>query len=106
MWRRTAERYGRWTEARVAGAGRGHRPSPFTGQPATMADRTFQDYQDFLATLGGTVGPALACAGGQLLRSVFLLQLAWFGSPLDVRVLLLTAGPSGQRGSWRVCSQP
>jgi predicted permease len=44
------------------------------------------------------VGLAFAYAGGNLLRSAFLPQVAWFGSPVDMRVFLLTAILSGATG--------
>jgi predicted permease len=51
-----------------------------------------------LAGLGGAVGLALGYGGGHLMRSTFLPQVAWFGSPISTRVLLFTLVLAGSTG--------
>jgi predicted permease len=51
-----------------------------------------------LAVVGGAVGLAMAYWGGRLLRSVFLPDVAWPSSPVNLRVLLFTFGVAGITG--------
>ena len=61
-----------------------------------------------LAGLGGAVGLAMAYWGGQALRTTFLPDVAWNGSPVNSRVLLFTMGVAlltgllaGMAPAWR-----
>jgi len=51
-----------------------------------------------LAALGGLVGLALAYGGGHLMRVVFLPDVAWRGSPVNLRVLVFALAVAGGAG--------
>lgn len=51
-----------------------------------------------LAVGGGGVGLAMAYWGGHLMRSVFLPDVSWPSSPVNLRVLLFTFGVAGVTG--------